>query len=56
MNEENIGMDGETVWPNWDCPQCDAPNAGVECCDPGSNTSVLCDECGAEMVYRNDWN
>lgn len=58
-NDNEIGMDGERLFPHWDCPKCDAPNAGVEQCDPrlhvGRRKRVRCDECGAVMVYRGDY-
>ena len=44
------GLDGEKIWPHWECPNCDAPNAGVEQCDPRYG-AVLCDECHSEMSY-----
>jgi hypothetical protein len=47
----NYGMDGERIWPNWECPQCDAPNAGAEQCNPKLG-AILCDECGSVMVYE----
>ena len=53
------GMDNERIYPHWDCPKCDAPNAGVEQCDPRimatGGEPVRCDECGAEMIYRGDY-
>ena len=51
----HYGVDGEPIWPHWDCPECDAPNAGVEQCNPARGLPVYCDECGAEMVYRHEW-
>ena len=50
------GMDGESVWPHWDCPNCDALNPGVEHHDPYYCTACYCDECGSEMVYDFDAN
>jgi len=54
-----FGMDNERIYPHWDCPKCDAPNAGVEQCDPrimaAGGEPVRCDECGAVMVYRGDY-
>lgn len=54
---KHYGMDGEEIWPHWDCPDCDAPNAGVEQCNPALAVyqPVLCDECGAVMVYHPEW-
>jgi predicted RNA-binding Zn-ribbon protein involved in translation (DUF1610 family) len=53
------GMDNERIYPHWDCPKCDAPNAGAEQCDPrlhvGRKKRVRCDECGEEMIYRGDY-
>lgn len=53
------GMDNERIYPHWDCPKCDAPNAGAEQCDPrlhvGRKKRVRCDECNAVMIYRGDY-
>ena len=53
------GMDGERIYTHWDCPKCDAPNAGAEQCNPllhvGRKKRVRCDECGAVMIYRGDY-
>jgi hypothetical protein len=58
MNTE-YGMDNERIYPHWDCPKCDAPNAGAEQCDPrlhvGRKKRVRCDECNAVMIYRGDY-
>ena len=48
--ERSYGMDGEKIYPYWECPECDAPNAGVEQCNPRLG-AVRCDECGTVMVY-----
>lgn len=46
-------------YPHWDCPKCDAPNAGAEQCNPllhvGRKKRLRCDECGAVMIYRGDY-
>jgi len=49
------GMDGERIYPHWDCPKCDAPNAGAEHCNPRARKRPKCDECGAAMIYRGDY-
>lgn len=52
-----VGMDDEPVWPHWDCPNCDALNAGVEQVNPATVAGYgppLCDECGSEMAYDYD--
>lgn len=54
FGDSEIGADGERIYPHWDCPRCDAPNAGAEQCDP-SRRRVRCDECNALMVYRGDY-
>lgn len=46
-----VDMDNETIWPHWDCPNCDALNIGVERCHP--RYPAWCDECGTELKY--DW-
>ena len=59
---KHYGMDGEQIWPHWDCPACDAMNPGVEQCNPAyaehpiCGVPILCDECGAVMVYHHEWD
>lgn len=50
MSEDCYGQDNERVWPHWSCPECDAPNAGAEQCDP-RHGPIQCDECGSGMEY-----
>ena len=53
MSDVHRGMDGEQIWPHWECPNCDAPNPGAEQCNP-ANGAIECDECGSAMVYESE--